>query len=133
MSLPTAVTVASFALKPPLLMTRRNCDSVTVLRGVSRTSVIARSSETSTDSTPGSLRMATRTAWAHTAQSIPSVFISTLRNSADAAIGSMSTTNNADMTHAIEFIVCPLYGSQKKQLTFSAKRKRSRACAPFVR
>jgi hypothetical protein len=77
--------------------------------------------------------MATRTAWAHTAQSIPSVFISTRRNSADAAIGSMSTTNSADVTHAIEFIVCPLYGSQKQQLTFSPKRTRSRGCEPFVR
>ena len=48
-----------------------------------RMSVLAFVRDTSTVSTPGSFCMATRTAWAQTAQSMPSVFIWTRRNSAE--------------------------------------------------
>jgi hypothetical protein len=50
-----------------------------------RMSVMARSSDTSTDSTPGTFDMATRTAWAQTAQSMPRVLSSTRLSSADAS------------------------------------------------
>jgi hypothetical protein len=48
--------------------------------------------------------MATRTAWAHTAQSMPSVFSSTLRNSADAATGIVSAMSAADVMRSNRFI-----------------------------
>lgn len=85
MSVPTTSTSA--APDPPSLRIFRSCASDTVLPSVRRISVTARSSETSTDCTPGSFRTATRSAWAQVAQSIPSVLRSTFRSSANANDG----------------------------------------------
>jgi hypothetical protein len=62
-----------------------------------RISAFALSSETSTDATPSSFLIATLTAWAQNAQSIPSTLICTCLSSADAGAG---TTISASATNS---------------------------------
>ena len=68
--------------------------------------------------------MATRTAWAQISQSIPSVLISTCRNSADADGGSKKVTANIENAMVVGFMMIS-YFSQKKYATFTAIRTRS--------
>ena len=76
-------------------MIRRSCGSVIALPGLRRMSAVAFSSETSTDSTPSSFLMATRTAWAQNVQSIPSTLICTRRSSAAAMDGNSRRSSSA--------------------------------------
>jgi hypothetical protein len=94
-------------------MTSRSTGSVIVFPARSVMSATARVNDTATDSTPGSFVTATRTAWAHTAQSIPRIFSCTRRSSACAGLASatMNTTiaeTIRDMTGLLNYL------SQKK-------------------
>ena len=91
----TTVTTASFDVNPLFLMMRWRWSSLMELPARNRMSVLARSSDTFTDSTSESFCTATRTAWAQTAQSMPSAFSSTRRNSANATEGIGSDNSNA--------------------------------------
>ena len=76
-------------------------------------SVLAFVRDTSTVSTPGSFCMATRTAWAQTAQSIPRVLTSMRRNSAAAAEGKASTVRTTVMRPRTLFIAILLFEPEK--------------------
>ena len=61
---------------------------------------------TRTDAIPGTFCIATRTAWAHVSQSIPSVLSSTWRNSANA--DELLKQNNATSNARLVFMTTPL-------------------------
>lgn len=100
---PTAVTTASRGAKPFVLTISRKRSMVTAFPGFNLMSATARSSETSTDSTPSSFCTATLTAWAQTVQSMPKIVISMRRNSADATRGSIenSASRRSSRTRAM--------------------------------
>lgn len=121
---PRATTVPSFDTKPLFLMTRRIFASVMVLPGF-RSRIVSPSFKlTFTASTPATFSIATRTAWAQISQSMPSVLISTCRNSARADAGSTTAMTNVKRAMVLSFMAIS-YFNQKKYATLTAIRTRS--------
>ena len=88
---PRSLTSAAFGVKPLSRITLRTRSTVTRLSDSKVTAARPRFKLTSTDWTPSIFWMATRTAWAQTAQSIPKMLWRNSRNWAWDALGNRKT------------------------------------------
>jgi hypothetical protein len=90
---PTVVAADCFIVNPFLVMASLSCFRVAVLPGFIFTDASPFSRLTSTESTPETDFKDTRTACAHTSQSIPKIVMSSVLISADAEIASINSSS----------------------------------------